>query len=116
MNRDAGAQAAIRGRRSVIAAHLVLMFYGHWAVNGPRGSGSSAFGDPKFAPLGPLHHGRKPAVRQPTRAELRNFHEQHEELLNFPVFWIDDAKRTKTAAERIAETTKPSTHPTAERW
>jgi REP element-mobilizing transposase RayT len=94
MRNEAKAPAASDGRsRRVIAVHLVLTLYGHWAVNDPRGSGSSDFLDQKFAPLGPIHHGRKPRGEQPTRRELKEFHAQHEELLNFPVFWIDDAKR-----------------------
>jgi hypothetical protein len=75
----------------VIAVHLVLTLYGHWAVNDPRGSGSADFIDPKFAPLGPIHIGRKPSHEQPTREGSRQFHAEHEELLNFPIFWIDDA-------------------------
>jgi REP element-mobilizing transposase RayT len=82
----------------VIAVHLIFTLYGHWAVNDPRGSGSSDFIDLKFAPLGPIDFGRKPAREQPTRKELKEFHEQHEELLNFPILWIDDAK-----AQAIAE-------------
>jgi REP element-mobilizing transposase RayT len=84
-------------RRTVIATHLILVLYGHWAVNDPRGSGSSDFLDLKFAPLGPIHFGRRPDGEQPTREELRAFHAQHQELLNFPVFWIDDAKRREIA-------------------
>src|SRR5262245_48858137 len=84
-------------QRRVIAAHLVLTLYGHWAVNDPRGSGSSDFIDLKFEPLGPIHHGRKPNHQQPTRQELKRFHAQHEGLLNFPIFWIDDPKRNQIA-------------------
>ena len=94
-------QAKPRARR-VIAVHLVLTLYGHWAVNDPRGSGSSDFFDPKFEPLGPIHFGRKPKHEQPTRRELKDFHEKHEGLLNFPVFWIDEAKR-RAIAEAIRE-------------
>ena len=85
-----------RGRR-VIAVHLVLTLYGHWAVNDPRGSGSMNFIDEKFEPLGPIHFGRKPRHEQPTRHELKAFHAEHEALLNFPIFWIDRAKRTAIA-------------------
>ncbi len=81
----------------MIAVHLVLTLYGHWAVNDPRGSGSSDFIDDKFEPLGPIHFGRKPAQQQPARKELKEFHAAHEELLNFPLLWIDDAKRKATA-------------------
>src|SRR4051794_12784766 len=98
MNGSAAAQAT-RGRR-VIAVHLVLTMYGHWAANDPRGSGSSDLIDLKFEPLGPIHFGRKPHDEQPTRDELKAFHAQHEELLNFPIFWIDADKR-KEVAEAI---------------
>ena len=84
--------------RTVIAVHLILTLYGHWAVNDPRGSGSRSFHDDKFEPLGAIHHGRKPEDEQPDRDELRAFHQQHQELLNFPVFWIDDEKRAEIAA------------------
>jgi hypothetical protein len=83
--------------RRVIAVHLVFTLYGHWAVNDPRGSGSTDFLDDKFEPLGPIHQGRKPRHEQPTRDELKAFHAQHEELLNFPVFWIDQAMRLEIA-------------------
>jgi hypothetical protein len=77
--------------RTVIAAHHILMLYGHWGVNDPRGSGSREIIDSKFESLGEIHHGRKPHHEQPSRDELRAFHQQHRELLNFPVFWIDQA-------------------------
>jgi REP element-mobilizing transposase RayT len=77
----------------IIAHHLILSLYGHWAVNDPRGSGSSDFKDLKFAPLGPIHHGRKPEHLQPSRTELRSFHHEHQALVNFPIFWMDEAKR-----------------------
>jgi hypothetical protein len=85
-------------RLRIIAHHLIHVLYGHWAVNDPRGSGSADFIDLKFAPLGPIHFGRKPGGEQPSPEELRAFHEQHRELLNFPVFWIDDAMRAEIAA------------------
>ncbi len=93
---DAEAQALPR-RRSVIAAHLIHTLYGHWAANDPRGSGSSVLHDEKFAPLGEIHHGRKPEAQQPTGAHLRAFHRQHEELLNFPLIWMHDAMRQEAA-------------------
>jgi REP element-mobilizing transposase RayT len=92
---------AKKGRR-VIAVHLVLTLYGHWAVNDPRGSGSSDFLDLKFEALGKIHFGRKPREEQPSREELKQFHTEHKELLNFPIFWIDEAKRT-AIAEAIGE-------------
>ncbi len=77
----------------VIVHHLILTLYAHWPPNDPRGSGSLEFYDDKFAPLGPIHHGRNPKHLQPSRAELRAFHKQVEPILNFPIFWLDDATR-----------------------
>lgn len=85
-------------QRTVIAAHHVLVLYGHWGVNDPRGSGSIDFADRKFEPLGPIHHGRKLPQLQPTRAQLKLFHQQHQELLNFPIIWIDQTKRFEIAS------------------
>lgn len=84
-------------RRTIIAHHLIITLYGHWPPNDLRGSGSEDFYDDKFAPLGPIHHGRKPAHRQPSRKELREFHSQVKPLLNFPLIRIDDAKRQVVA-------------------
>lgn len=78
---------------SIIAHHLIWTLYGHWLPNDLRGSGSEVLRDPKFAVLGEIHHGRKAARLQPTRKELREFHKQAEPLLEFPRFWIDEAKR-----------------------
>lgn len=83
--------------RTAIAAHHILTLYGHWAVNDPRGSGSNEIIDPKFESLGPIHHGRRPEHLQPSRDELRSFHRQHRDLLNHPVFWIDDEMRHEIA-------------------
>jgi REP element-mobilizing transposase RayT len=91
----------------IIAHHLIWTLYGHWLANDLRGSGSLELYDEKFAPLGPIHHGRKPKHLQPRRKELREFHAKAEPLLNFPRFWIDDATRqalrdafTRVIAER----------------
>lgn len=80
-------------RPIIIAHHLIWTLYGHWLANDIRGSGSLDLYDEKFTALGPIHHGRKPKHLQPTRKELRAFHQEAEPLLNFPRFWIDDAKR-----------------------
>lgn len=89
-------------QRIALAHHLILTLYGHWPPNDNRGSGSADFRDDKFAALGPIHHGRKPAHEQPTRGELRAFHKQVQPLLNYPIFWIDDAKR-QACADAIRE-------------
>jgi REP element-mobilizing transposase RayT len=80
-------------RPAIIAHHLIWTLYGHWLPNDLRGSGSTELHDEKFTPLGPIYHGRKPVREQPTRKELREFHRKAEPLLNFPRFWIEDAKR-----------------------
>lgn len=80
-------------RPAIIAHHFIWTLYGHWLANDLRGSGSTELHDEKFAPLGPIYHGRKPARDQPTRKELRDFHRQADPLLNYRRFWIDDAKR-----------------------
>jgi REP element-mobilizing transposase RayT len=90
-------------KRTVIATHLIHVLYGHWAVNDPRGSGSTDFLDLKFAPLGPILLGRNPNDQQPSRDKLKAFHHQHSELLNFPIIWIDDTKRSEIA-KAIEET------------
>lgn len=80
-------------RPAIIAHHLIWTLYGHWLSNDPRGSGSEAVRDPKFAPLGEVHFGRKPPREQPSRAELKAFYREAAPLLEFPRFWMDEAKR-----------------------
>jgi len=83
----------MRKRPAIIAHHLLWTLYGHWLANDLRGSGSLALHDEKFAPLGAVHHGRKPAFQQPSRQALRAFYRQADPLLSFPKFWLDGAKR-----------------------
>jgi REP element-mobilizing transposase RayT len=87
----------VQRRRQIIAHHLILPLYGHWAPNDPRGSGSVEFYNDKFEPLGPIHFGRKHDSQQPSRDELREFHRQFKALLKFSVFWLDEAKRQALA-------------------
>jgi hypothetical protein len=82
-------------QRIIIAHHLVLMLYGHWLSNDPRGSGSDETRKPELDELGPVHRGRKPV--QPPRKDVKNFHRRAEPLLDHPVFWIDLAKRQAIA-------------------
>jgi REP element-mobilizing transposase RayT len=77
----------------IIGHHLLWTLYGHWLANDLRGSGSTEFRDEKFASLGPIYHGRKPKHLQPTQKELREFQQEAKPLLNFPRFWMDEAKR-----------------------
>ncbi len=78
---------------SVIGHHLIWTLYGHWLANDPRGSGSKTLQQEKFASLGPIHQGRKPEHLQPSRVELRQFHQQAKPLLVHEKFWLDAAKR-----------------------
>ena len=88
--------------KSVLAHHLIWTLYGHWLANDPRGSGSEGLIDDKFAPLGPVHRGRKPEHQQPNRTELRQFHREAEPILTHEVFWIHEAER-RAIAESVAE-------------
>jgi REP element-mobilizing transposase RayT len=93
-------------RPMIIAHHLIWTLYGHWLVNDLRGSGSETIRNAKFEPLGPIYHGRKPKHLQPSRSELKAFHQKAEPLLNFPRFWIDEVKRQAIAnaiAKIVAE-------------
>ncbi len=58
-----------------------------------RGSGSQTLHEEKFAPLGPVHHGRKPEELQPRRQELREIYQQANPLLKYHKFWLDTVKR-----------------------
>lgn len=84
-------------RRMVIGAHHIFTLYAHWAVNDPRGSGSQEIRDPKFRSLGDIYRGRRPDDEQPSRDELRAFHDAHRDLLKHPLFWIDQCKRSAIA-------------------
>jgi REP element-mobilizing transposase RayT len=80
-------------RPAIIGHHLIWTLYGHWLANDLRGSGSVDLHEEKFAPLGPVHHGRKPEEMQPSRGELREFYRQADPLLKFSKLWLDAAKR-----------------------
>lgn len=72
----------------VIAHHLIWAVYGWWLPNDPRGSSSGEVRVASLADLGELHHGRK-AV-QPSRKELRAFHEGAQLVLSHPVIRLDE--------------------------
>src|SRR4051812_47628804 len=71
----------------IIGHHLILMGYGHWLPNDPRGSGSEEIRQEKLDDLGSIHHGRKKP--QPSRDELKAFYKEAEPLLEFPRLWYD---------------------------
>jgi len=75
----------------VIATHIILIGYGHWLPNDPRGSYSKNVFIPHIAELGPLHQGRNPV--QPSAPELREFHQQAKTALTFPVHWFSLEER-----------------------
>jgi hypothetical protein len=92
----------LRGRRVLIAHHLVFTGYGHWLPNDPRGSGSEEIRKDDLKQLGDIHSGRKRV--QPPRDELRKFYADAQEQLDSPVLWFDDRQRTligKAFAEAI---------------
>ena len=76
---------------AVIAHHLVLTGYGHWLPNDPRGSMSAEVRREHIDALGDRHLGRK--WKQPSREELRAFHQRAKEELEHPVLWWADAER-----------------------
>jgi hypothetical protein len=83
---------AINLRRVTLAAHVILTDYGHWLPNEIRGSVSEEIRKEELKQLGGIHHGRKRV--QPSRKELREFHEQADSLLEYPVLWYDETMRT----------------------
>jgi hypothetical protein len=67
----------------VIAYHLIWTNYGTWLGNDPRGSGSREVYTPVLAELGEVHFGRKKL--QPARSVVREFYDEAEPRLQFPV-------------------------------
>jgi REP element-mobilizing transposase RayT len=78
-------------RRFTQAAHLIFVGYGHWLPNDLRGSGSSEIRKDELKQLGDIHFGRR--IDQPSRDELRDFHQDAEPLLQHPVIWFDESMR-----------------------
>ena len=76
---------------AVIADHLIFTNYGTWLGNDPRGSGSRTIYTPSLAELGDVHFGRKKV--QPSRSTVRDFYEEAETRLQFPVIRFGDLQR-----------------------
>ena len=74
-------------RPVTIAVHLIFSGYGTWLPNDPRGSGSDEVRKPDLDDPGPIHFGRK--SEQPSRDELRAFHREASDHLDFPTLWLD---------------------------
>jgi REP element-mobilizing transposase RayT len=85
----------------VIAYHLIWTNYGTWLGNDPRGSGSRTVDTPILAELGEAHYGRKKV--QPARSKVREFYEQAESRLQFPVIRFEPDQFDQIAAA-FAET------------
>ena len=77
--------------RIVIAHHLVLMGYGHWLPNDPRGSGSDEIRSDLLRELGDIRRGRQ--RNQPTRTDLRAYFRAAEPRLADDVLWFDAPMR-----------------------
>jgi REP element-mobilizing transposase RayT len=88
----------------VLAHHLILMGYGHWLPNDPRGSWSSKVESDRLKELGKPHWGRNKV--QPSKDQLREFHQCAERELAYPQLWLDPLQRAMIAGavgEVIAE-------------
>jgi hypothetical protein len=53
---------------------------------------------PGFSITSSHRSARFTSEENPTREQLRAFHQQHGELLNFPILWIDGEMRNEIAA------------------
>jgi REP element-mobilizing transposase RayT len=93
----------VRIKEVVLASHLVMMGYGHWLPNDPRGSGSSEMRKTDLEDLGDIHLGRK--RDQPTRDELREFFREAEPLLDHQLVWFREEQRQSIACA-FAKVTK----------
>jgi REP element-mobilizing transposase RayT len=105
MERSKGARNGLplRGRRVILASHLVFTGYGHWLSNDPRGSGSEEIRKDDLKSLGEIHLGRKRV--QPPRDEIKNFYRAAEPLLEHEVKWFDENMR-QAIAEAVGSAAK----------
>jgi hypothetical protein len=86
-------------QRIVIAHHLILHGYGHWAPNDPRGSGSAQVRKSELRDMAPLHRGRRRV--QPSREALCGFKRALEPRLEFP-FCGSKPRRGERSVKRLA--------------
>jgi hypothetical protein len=84
----------------VIAHHLVWTTYGTGLPNDPRGSWSNTVISPDLAELGEIHFGRRKI--QPSRQIVREFKQQAEPLLVYPVIRFD-ARQIERVGAALAE-------------
>ncbi len=75
----------------VFGHHIVLLGYGHWLPNDPRGSYSREVFSPDLQPLAEAHFGRRRTL--PTREEMRSFFRESQHRLRYPTLWWDEPQR-----------------------
>ena len=75
----------------VLGYHIVLMGYGHWLPNDPRGSYSRDVFSPELRSLAEAHFGRR--RQQPSQGELRLFFREAAKQLNFTTLWWEPVQR-----------------------
>jgi REP element-mobilizing transposase RayT len=88
----------------VAGYHLIWTVYGYWLPNDPRGSTSEEIRVEPIEALGEIHYGRKPV--QPSSKEIREFHQQAQDILKHPVLTFNDDEIEivgRTIGEIIAE-------------
>jgi hypothetical protein len=83
--------AARPAKQKILASHLIWTGYAHWLSNAIRGSGSEETRKEELEELGPIHLRRKPL--QPSKKELREFHDSAAPLLEHEVIWFDERMR-----------------------
>jgi REP element-mobilizing transposase RayT len=88
---------------SVIAYHIIWTNYGTWLGNDPRGSGSRSVYTPALAALGEAHYGRRKT--QPKRQVVREFFQEAEARLQFPIIHFRPAQFAEIAGA-FAETVR----------
>ena len=74
---------------AILGSHIILMGYGHWLPNDPRGSASTIVTSEPLRALGPTHPSKRST--KPSEVDLRSFHEQASRALLHPVLWFESA-------------------------
>lgn len=72
----------------VVGYHFIWTLYGWWLPNDPRGSMSHSIASDVLRDLGELHFGRK-RIQPPSRV-IRQFYENAEPRLQFPLLTLSD--------------------------
>ena len=75
----------------VIATHIILVGYGHWVPNDPRGSHSKDVYIPHIAELGPLRNG--PVTASPSSLASHGFYKRAHAALHHAIHWFSPEER-----------------------